>query len=249
MNSKHNQIRVLGQRSIPSSFTFRSSNLAKNSKDDSQKKVSNKDLSISLSDFLDRKLHTDPVRPKIVKGKLRPFMSPLGPRDDGGAFDHWIGIRKEGKERNSVIDEVVFEQFKHASAEKGDGINSCGVGGNGGEIGTSDTQLGIGSFHAGDLGTSNSNNDQVTRKRRNPFEDGDEKHAIRKHSLVLGGDSEPKQRTRLKKFISNKKPRPFYNHYANGCGWWDCDMEGVDTEEVGTGEIWEGVGSTTFGGI
>ncbi|KAF2285643.1 hypothetical protein GH714_006150 [Hevea brasiliensis] len=161
----------------------------------------------------------------------------------------------EGKERNSVIEEVVFEQFKHASAEKGDGINSCGVGGNGGEIGTSGTQLGIGSFHAGDLGTSNSNNDQVTRKRRNPFEDGDEKHAIRKTSLVLGGDPEPKQRTRLRSSLATKnqdlsiitvsvKSRKHCAYSliladANGCGWWDCDMEGVDTEEVGTGEIWE----------
>lgn len=125
------------------------------------------------------------------------------------------------------------------------------------------------------------------------FSDGKEKYATRKHSLVLGGDPEPKQRTWGKQFTSNKKPRPLYNHCmfngnfhfvtkfgvfvifswscseytislfvrvetcaycltladANGCGWWDCDMEGVDTEDVGTGEIWEGVGSTTFGGI
>ncbi|KAG7028769.1 hypothetical protein SDJN02_09950, partial [Cucurbita argyrosperma subsp. argyrosperma] len=37
--------------------------------------------------------------------------------------------------------------------------------------------------------------------------------------------------------------------YASGGGWWDCDMEGVDSEEVGLGEVWEGVGSTTLGGI
>lgn len=36
---------------------------------------------------------------------------------------------------------------------------------------------------------------------------------------------------------------------ANGGGWWDCSMEGVDDEEVGFGQVWEGVGSTTFGGI
>lgn len=36
---------------------------------------------------------------------------------------------------------------------------------------------------------------------------------------------------------------------ANGGGWWDSEMEGVDSEEVGFSEVWEGVGSTTFGGI
>ena len=36
---------------------------------------------------------------------------------------------------------------------------------------------------------------------------------------------------------------------ANGSGFWDCDMEGVDSEEVGHSEVWEGVGSTTFGDI
>ena len=35
----------------------------------------------------------------------------------------------------------------------------------------------------------------------------------------------------------------------NGCGWWDCNMEGIDNEEVGVNEVWEGVGSTTLGGI
>lgn len=36
---------------------------------------------------------------------------------------------------------------------------------------------------------------------------------------------------------------------ASGSGWWDSNMEGVDSEEVGLGEVWEGVGSTTLGGI
>lgn len=48
----------------------------------------------------------------------------------------------------------------------------------------------------------------------------------------------------------------YVNHFggslftdANGCGWWDCDMEGIDNEEVGFSEVWEGVGSTTFGEV
>jgi hypothetical protein len=49
----------------------------------------------------------------------------------------------------------------------------------------------------------------------------------------------------------------FHQHYflyfwwadANGHGWWDDDMEGVDNEALGVSEVWEGVGSTTLGGI
>lgn len=36
---------------------------------------------------------------------------------------------------------------------------------------------------------------------------------------------------------------------ANGSGWWDCNMEGVDGDEVGCNQAWEGVGSTTLGGL
>ncbi|RVW27271.1 hypothetical protein CK203_103080 [Vitis vinifera] len=70
-----------------------------------------------------------------------------------------------------------------------------------------------------------------------------------KHLVVLGGDPKPKQTGRLENFIRNKKPRPLFNHYANGSGWWDCNMEGVDGDEVGCNQAWEGVGSTTLGGL
>ncbi|KAK1578382.1 hypothetical protein Q3G72_029846 [Acer saccharum] len=46
---------------------------------------------------------------------------------------------------------------------------------------------------------------------------------------------------------SRKRRNPFVD--ANGSGWWDSGMEGIDDEEVGFGEAWEGVSSTTFGGI
>lgn len=35
----------------------------------------------------------------------------------------------------------------------------------------------------------------------------------------------------------------------NGGGFWDSSMLGIDNEEVGFSEVWEGVGSTTLGGI
>ncbi|XP_059446227.1 uncharacterized protein LOC132177789 isoform X3 [Corylus avellana] len=128
----------------------------------------------------------------------------------------------------SVLPRTV--EFKQTGEEKGDCEGSCSVGGE------------VESYKIDDV--------QDSRKRRNPFQVGeDEKQTARKHLLVLGGDPKPKPKGREERFISKKKRRPLYNHYANGCGWWDCDMEGVDNEEVGVNEVWEGVGSTTLGGI
>ncbi|PPD95310.1 hypothetical protein GOBAR_DD07646 [Gossypium barbadense] len=126
--------------------------------------------------------------------------------------------------RNSGIPKTV--QFKQDNSEKIDSVLSSSVVGE----------------------------EENSRKRRNPFEGVDEQRRTRKPFLVLGeeGDDDPqniKKRGRKECSTSNKKPKPHYNHYANGSGWWDCDMEGVDSEEVGYGEVWEGVGSTTFGGI
>jgi hypothetical protein len=37
---------------------------------------------------------------------------------------------------------------------------------------------------------------------------------------------------------------------ANGRGWWDGNMEGVDYEEIGCdAEMWEGMGSIMLGGL
>ncbi|CAL8076559.1 unnamed protein product [Prunus armeniaca] len=76
----------------------------------------------------------------------------------------------------------------------------------------------------------------------------------KKTFTVPGGDPKPKpqayqKRRRNESSVSKEKAGPVYNHYANGCGWWDCDREGIDNEEVGLNEVWEGVGSTTLGGI
>ncbi|WCJ24238.1 hypothetical protein M5689_006212 [Euphorbia peplus] len=230
MYSKHNnEFRVLGQRSLPSSFVFRSSNLAKNSEDDAQKKGSNIDSSCSFSDFLDKKLQRNPVMPKILKGKSKPFKSPLGAKADDESTDCSFETKKEDKDGN-CIGRQVFELFKHAGREKG--------------------VQGFSDVVVAEIETSIFNNQQETRKRRNPFEVQDGKHTGRKESLALGDDDpKSKQKRSRKSFLSNKTPRPLYNHYGSGSGWWDSDMEGVDTEAVGLGEIWEGVGSTTFGGL
>ncbi|KAJ6705014.1 RNA-BINDING PROTEIN [Salix purpurea] len=273
MHSKQNTIRVLGQRSIPSSFIFRSSNPgAIDSNQEGQKEDSKKNPRISFSDFLDKRLHKSPVVHKTVKGKSRPFWTPLGPPINGGGFtDHRNEVQKEKEERSFVLDDMVFQQFKPTSGEKGDDVISVGdgekrdgmgpfskkrnsssafgIGSSGGcDFGTSITSFVKGSNHVGEVGISTVNDVPGSRKR-NLFGGGGQNHTARKPSLVLGVHPSPSQKGRKENSIGNKKRRPLYNHYANGSGWWDCDMEGVDSEEVGYGEIWEGIGSTTFGGI
>ncbi|KAK3001778.1 hypothetical protein RJ639_022498 [Escallonia herrerae] len=62
---------------------------------------------------------------------------------------------------------------------------------------------------------------------------GVEKQSAQKRLLVLGGDRNSKHEGKIRSFMSNEKPKPLFNHYANGSGWWDCNMEGVDNDEVG----------------
>lgn len=66
--------------------------------------------------------------------------------------------------------------------------------------------------------------------------------------LVLGDDPKPKRKLNVQKGME-EIPRTIFNHYADGGGWWDPDMVGLDSDEVGTTEIWEGLGSTTIGGL
>ncbi|KAK1592718.1 hypothetical protein Q3G72_029178 [Acer saccharum] len=139
-----------------------------------------------------------------------------------------IEIKKEGEEeKNKALDKVLFEQFKHTNAEKRDAPD--------------------------ELETPIEDSVKESRKRRNPFAGSDNRLPTQRPFIILGDDSKYKRKGRKKgrkeSLISNKKPRPHYNHYANGSGWWDSGMEGIDDEEVGFGEAWEGVGCTTFGGI
>ncbi|XP_038722816.1 uncharacterized protein LOC120014813 isoform X2 [Tripterygium wilfordii] len=227
MDSKRTPIRVIGQRSLASSFLFCSPNLVAESKEDvNGEKILKPDSSLSLSDFLDRKLHGNSALPKVVKGKPKPFSSPVVCRDDGESSDRQIGVKKELEgDKKCLIDKLVFEQFKHAGAEKGDDCDG--------------------------------DNAQESRKRSNPFED--DKQSILKDVIILGDDRQLRQKGERRRVTSSKKQIPLdnqsckrrtlYNHYANGAGFWDCGMEGVDSEEVGFNEIWEGVGSTTLGAL
>ncbi|XP_057497886.1 uncharacterized protein LOC130782561 [Actinidia eriantha] len=235
MNSKHPPIRGLGQKSIPSTFLFRCSNPhpSNDCKEDAKIKGPNKDSRVSLSDFLNRKLHRSSVLPTSIQGKDRPFLSPVGGSEVRGSNGGLNEVKKRGDtEVKSGLD-VVLEQFKCTRKENEDALGSC----DGSESGSSTIDL------------------QEARKRKRPFGGGNGKQAARKHLVVLGDDQPkpihqtPEQKGKEQSFIASKKPRRQYNHYANGCGWWDCDMEGVDNEEVGCNEVWEGVGSATLGGL
>ncbi|CAK7336247.1 unnamed protein product [Dovyalis caffra] len=259
---KERKALVLGQRSIPSSFISRSSNPARDSKQDGQKEDSKKKSCVSFTDFLDKKLHKNTVLPKILKGKSRPFWSPLGPSNVGGPTDHQIGVQKEEQEKSSVLDQLVFEQFKPTGAEKGDDLVSIGDGergdgmgpfgakvissssfligssGDGGK-GTSTTSFGIGSSHVGEVGTSAVND---SRKRRNPFR-GNRQFWEVVQIPIKKEEKRASQATKNKGLSTIILVALLLLTDANGSGWWDCDMEGVDSEEVGFGEIWEGSGT------
>ncbi|XVF65120.1 hypothetical protein PTKIN_Ptkin09bG0221300 [Pterospermum kingtungense] len=223
MNSKQTPTRGFGQYCISSSFLSRSSNFSKEVKEDLGDKDSKK--LTSFSDFLSQKLPRSSGVPKTVHEKSRPFSSLLG-SSEGESIDQLKeGNKEEETEKNGVFDKAVFEQFKQDTTEKIDSIISSG-------------------------GVGEEEKEENSRKRQNPFEGVDEDRRTRKPFLVLGDDPQiPKKRGRTECSMSNNKLKPHYNHYANGCGWWDCDMEGVDTDEVGSAEVWEGVGSTTFGGV
>ncbi|KAG6420022.1 hypothetical protein SASPL_116536 [Salvia splendens] len=89
---------------------------------------------------------------------------------------------------------------------------------------------------------------EPTGKRKCLFEDHDDKLTGRKRVLILGDDSKPR-RSSPRKVFTNGESKPFFNHYDNGGGWWDENMAGVDNEEVGCNDVWEGVDCTTLGGI
>ncbi|XP_077210981.1 RNA-binding protein isoform X3 [Tasmannia lanceolata] len=94
-------------------------------------------------------------------------------------------------------------------------------------------------------------NGEDSKKRKTPFavsEGADERHTAPRYLVILGDDPKPKQKGTAQRSM-NKRPKHLFNHYANGSGLWDCNMEGVDSEEVGCSEVWEGMGSTTLGAL
>ncbi|KAL2325031.1 hypothetical protein Fmac_024089 [Flemingia macrophylla] len=178
-----------------------------------------------------------------IKNRLRNMLATLPKKRDNGKSTHFLSplglSRGEGGEASKEIekekscgfgsnDKVIFESFKPTKEDKGDFVSQIDF---------------------GELENSVGDDIQESKKRKAPFEGGNENHTARKHVVVLGGGSNLKPKGQNGNDSSSRRPRPHYNHYANGRGWWDYDMEGVDNEELGFSEVWEGVGSTTLGGI
>ncbi|KAL7081356.1 hypothetical protein ACP275_14G035200 [Erythranthe tilingii] len=225
MKSKKCALRPVGQRSIASTFLFRTSNRSSDCKKNVEIKApTQKGSQLSFSDFLNKKLHRGSVLPSSVQVKEEPCSSRLSDEHLNKS-----NIKKGGEAGAKFSIGDAFDLFKNVKNEKDDTRNSCP---------TDETEvIDIDEF-------------KQTRKRRNVFEgDNQEKPCSRKRLAVLGEDSRPVQGSRKKAFATHEETKPLFNHYGNGRGWWSEDMEGVDNEEVGCTDSWEGVGSTTLGGI
>ncbi|CAA3011697.1 uncharacterized protein LOC111381114 [Olea europaea var. sylvestris] len=271
MKSQQSSVRPPGQRSIASTFLFRTSNRVGDFKKNVEIKAPNQTCSrVSLSDFLNQKLHKSSVLPTSVQGKQRPFVSPLSREELKRCAEGESGSKQRGDANVNCSLDGVFEMFKHVEKFKKDNTDSCGN---------------------NEMGTIETDELQQTRKRKNQSEGHedepsarkrliilgedskapsrgkkkkissmdelkpvfnychDDEPSARKRIAVLGDDSKPSQRGKRKTFSRKEEHRPLFNHYANGGGWWDSNMEGVDNEEVGCNEVWEGMGSITLGGL
>ncbi|XP_071735179.1 uncharacterized protein [Rutidosis leptorrhynchoides] len=159
-------------------------------------------------------------------GKENPFLSP---RTNVGTNQSIVGAKTDqktkGPELNAILD-VALEQFKCSKEND------------------NNTFLNLQDENQTSTATTISQESQIQ-----DFGGLYGKSLAPKGVVVLGGDPKPKQSRCEKPFIKGEKPLPVYNHYASGSGWWDSDMEGIDNDEVGFNEVWEGVGSATMGGL
>ncbi|KAK9078964.1 hypothetical protein SSX86_000633 [Deinandra increscens subsp. villosa] len=245
-NNQSRGIRVRGQRSILP-FIHRTSAAADDDDDDHNSNRVNecretqtplprpnkKRPKISLSDFLDRKLHKTSHPSKQIQGKERPFLSP---GTSVGANQPFNGANADQKTKGPDLVkclDAVLEQFKH---NKENDDNVC--------FSLEDSVQSSTVTHV-----TKESQIQGQKKQTNQFEGLHGKPPAPKGLVVLGGDPMPRQAKYQKSFIRKEKTLPVYNHYASGSGWWDSDMEGIDNDEVGFNEVWEGVGSATIGGL
>ncbi|KAK4421729.1 hypothetical protein Salat_2123500 [Sesamum alatum] len=112
-------------------------------------------------------------------------------------FSSLLSKKQKGEAGVKISIDGAFNMFKNVGKEKSESQNYHA---------TNEAE----SFYVDDL--------QQTRKRRNLFE-GHDKPPARKRLVVLGEDSKPTQSTRRKNF-AHEEPRPRFNHYENGGGWW-----------------------------
>ncbi|CAH9087706.1 unnamed protein product [Cuscuta europaea] len=218
MNSKQTSIRVVGQRSITSTLRLHPSVRSNGrNKDVNIKAPSEKRPTISLSKFLNKKLDKTSVLPGSVKRKDEQFLFPEGSNDDIqlGNKDEKNG--EKGLGQHCSLD-IMFEKLKQADKreEHGDRDRSC------------DETM-----------TSCLEDMERSKKRRKVFAGDGHKQSVGKVVVVLGEDSKNKQKRNGKRRAIPEKSTTYFNHYANGGGWWDCEKEGVDNEEVGCNGTWE----------
>ncbi|KAK9088094.1 hypothetical protein Syun_030488 [Stephania yunnanensis] len=227
--------RAVGQRSLffnPNRFATRNE-----SRDSLQNKIKTSNTTptpcISLSDFLNRKLHqTTPS--KTVQSKLKPFGSSSSLDTD---TRRPVGVKKRDSRQ---IEEKVFEMFKcpRRLTLLDFGKHVC--------------DAGLSSRKEGAQEISNQRHHHHLRRRTTHYSSNVSSPGERKptppYVLSLGDDGKCNQNSREVCFSEGNKPKPVFDHYANGGGWWDCDMEGLDSGVV-CNEVWEGMGSTTLGGL
>ncbi|KMT15296.1 hypothetical protein BVRB_3g060050 [Beta vulgaris subsp. vulgaris] len=214
--------RASGQRSIPSTFLsrpnyscFTSNSNASGVTSDKNKGHSN----VSLSSFLNRKLHKTSVLPinkdnkkySVVEKESSSLAVECNPQNESSAAVEQCGFEGPHDGGARVIEDSVFKLFNDSGGRVRKRSADC-----------------------------------ITGASRL---EGDSKQQSQKHLLVLGDDPKPKRRAHERVSCSYKEPRPLYNHYESGTGWWEPEREGVDSDEVGSAEVWEGMGSTTLGGL
>ncbi|KNA04368.1 hypothetical protein SOVF_200400 isoform B [Spinacia oleracea] len=217
-------IRGPGQRSITSTFKLRSSQPCFANHTEGSGVLLNKNRSgsnFSLTNFLNRKFHTTSVLPFDKDEKT------------------FSEVKKESfplAENYDSINETISRDEKYDCAGSRDE--------KGGVIEDSVFKL----F-----------NDSGGKVRKRSSEcitavpsklKGVSKQHSQNHLVVLGDDPKPKRRARGGVSCSYTKQRPVYNYYENGTGFWEPERVGVDNDEVGSTEMWEGMGSTTtLGGL
>ncbi|XP_031484460.1 uncharacterized protein LOC116253666 [Nymphaea colorata] len=178
--------------------------------------------SISLSEFLDRKI-SKTMPQKSMQGKEAGFPS-LG------------GRAKSLTGKTEVAGQSVLLD--------GRAFRCSGVGGK-----TADEDEAIRSSDLDLICELAGADEQDLRKTKRPRTEGEGRKLPAAGSIfVLGDDPKPRQR-RISEFVNKTRAGSHFNHYANGNGWWESGMEGVDNEEVGFKETWEGMGSTSLGGL
>ncbi|KAH9318683.1 hypothetical protein KI387_020452, partial [Taxus chinensis] len=174
---------------------------------------------VSLLEFLDKKL--DKRSQKTLEGKSCDDVSAI-PRVLGRGTSH-------GQTNTSTgIALSMFQQLNHSSKHPQQEVTKA-------------QDEGATSVH-------DPTGKRTSLKRKNFSSPDDFRESFSGRLLVLGDDPKPKKKLHVPKGF-NERPHTIFNHYADGGGWWDTDMVGLDSDEVGTTEIWEGMGSTTIGGL